>query len=212
MIWYCVPTRRTSSGSSTPFSRIEAVSSSRSPSAWRGWSGFGAMSSIGIRRPMVSPLGRTSWSTKCGSCRMRSASGRPIRRGLDTFDDLLAELVVLVGATRLGSEREDRLAMRRAFLEPDALRNRRLQDAITENLAHGLVHVLRQRRPLVVERDDGAEKLELGIRARADAVDRLEQVVGPFEREVARLDGNQQVRRGHQRVHGDEAERRRTGG
>src|SRR5215471_8131691 len=173
MIWYCVPTRRTSSGSSTPFSR----------------------------------LGRTSWSTKCGSCRIRSASGRPIRRGLDTFDDLLAELVVLVGATRLGGEREDRLAMRRAFLEPDALRDRRLQDAITENFAHGLVNVLRQRRPLVVERDDGAEQLQLRIRARADAIDGLEQVVGPLEREVARLDRNQQVCRRDERVHRDEAER-----
>src|SRR5262245_18688523 len=152
------------------------------------------MSSIGMSRPIVSPLGRTSWSTKCGSCRMRIASGRPRRLGLDTFDDLLAELVVLVGATRLGGEREDGLAMRRAFLEPDALRDRRLQDAIAEDLAHGLVDVLRQCGPLVVERDDRSEQLQLRIRPRADAIDRFEQIVGALEREVARLHWDQEVR------------------
>src|SRR2546425_13231775 len=90
------------------------------------------MSSMGTSCPTGTPLGRPSWSTKCGSCRMRTVWGRPKRRvrGLDTFDDLLAEAVVLVGAARLGSEREDALLVGRALLEADALRDRRAQDAV----------------------------------------------------------------------------------
>src|SRR3970040_754423 len=123
------------------------------------------MSSMGMRRPMVSPLGRTSWSTKCGSCRMRIVSGRPMRRGLDTFDDLLAELVVLVGSGRLGCKREDGLAMRRALLEADALRDRRHEDASAKHLAHGLVDITRESRPLVVEGDHRPEQLEVRVGA-----------------------------------------------
>ena len=66
------------------------------------------------------------------------------------------------------------------------------EDAIAENLAHGLVNVPRQRRSLVVEGDDGAEQLQLGVRPRADPVHGLEQVVRALEREVARLHGDQQ--------------------
>src|SRR5215468_11042015 len=171
-------------GSSTPFSRIDAVSSARSPRVWRGCLGFGLMSSMGTRRPTGSPPGRESWSTKWVSWRMRMLSGRPRRRTLDTFDDLLAEAVVLVGAAGLGSEAEDRLAVRRALLQADALRDRRLEDAAAEDLADRLVHVAGEGRALVVQRDDGAEQLEVRVRPRADLVHGLEQVVGAFEGEV----------------------------
>src|SRR4030042_969251 len=172
------PTFLTRRGWRMPFARSEAVSAGRSPSAWRGWSGLGSMSSTGVSRPMVSPPGRASWSTKCVSCRMRMVSGRPRRRGLDTFDDLLTELVVLVGTARLRREREDRLPVCRALLEANALRDRRREDPAAEDFGHGLVHVTRQRRALVVQRDDGAEQLEVGVRAGADAVHGLQGVVG----------------------------------
>ena len=83
------------------------------------------------------------------------------------------------------------------------------EDASAEHFAHRLVDVLGESRALVVERDHRAEQLQVGIRARADPIDRLEQVVGALEREVARLHRNQQVRRRDERVHRDEAERGR---
>ena len=69
--------------------------------------------------------------------------------------------------------------------------------------------VLGERGPLVVHRDDHAEQLQVRIRARLDLLDRLEQIVRPFQREVRRLDGDENVRRRDQRVHGDHSERRR---
>src|SRR5262245_24071247 len=134
------------------------------------------MSSMGTSRPTASPPGRESWSTKCVSWRMRMLSGRPIRRTLDTFDDLLAEAVVLVGAAGLGSEAEDGLAVGGALLEANALRDRRVEDAAAEHLAHRLVHVAGESRALVVERDDGAEQLEVRVRTRPDLVHGLQQV------------------------------------
>src|SRR6185436_14110965 len=196
MIWNRPSKVRTRIGSSTPFSRTEAISSDRSPMAWRGWSGLGSMSSIGMRRPTGVPPGRASWSTKCDSCRMRIVSGRPRRWGLDTFDHLLAELVVLVRAARLWSEREDGLLVRGTFLEANALGDRGVEHAIAEDLADRLLHVARERRTAIVQRDHRTQQFEIGIRTRANLLDRLEQIVRAFEREVARLDRNQKVRRG----------------
>src|SRR5262245_22330655 len=99
---------------------------------------------------------------------MRSVSGRPNRRALDTFDDLLAKAVVLVGAARLRREGEDALLVRRTLFEPDALADRRVEHAVAEDVGDRLLHVARERRALVVERDHGAEQLQLGVRARAD--------------------------------------------
>src|SRR5438128_1183984 len=47
-------------------------------------------------------------------------------------------------------------------------------------------------------------------RSRAHLLDRLEQVVGAFEREVRRLDWNQQMRGCDQRVHRQQSQRRRA--
>ena len=49
-----------------------------------------------------------------------------------------------------------------------------------------------------------------GIRTLSDLLDRLEQIVCSFEREVGRLNRNQQVRRGHQGVDRQQPESRRT--
>src|SRR5438093_8437311 len=188
MIWKWLPTGRTRIGSRIPFSRTEATSSLRSPITCRGCCGFGVMSSMGTSCPTGSPLGRPSWSTKCGSCRMRTVSGRPKRRGrgLDTFDDLLTEAVVLVGTARLGSEREDALLVGRALLEADALRDRRAENSVAEDLGDCLADVLRERRPLVVESDHRPQQLEVGIWTGTDLFDRLQPIVGAFEGEVAR--------------------------
>src|SRR5687768_2348919 len=177
MIWKRLPRGLTRIGSSTPFSRMDATSSLRSPSAWRGWFGLGSMSSSGMRRPTGTPPGRPSWSTKCVSWRMRSASGRPMRRGLDTFHDLLAEAVVLVRSAGLGREGEDRLLVGRALFEPDALGDGGAEEAVSEHVGDRLVHVARKRGPLVVEGDHRAQELQLGVRTRADLVHGFQQVV-----------------------------------
>src|SRR6266508_5740644 len=135
------PSARTRIGSSTPFSLTEALSSERSPRSCRGCRGLGWRSSMGIIRPIASPLGRASWSTKWVSCRIRTVWGRPMRRGLDTFDDLLTEAVVLVGPARLWREAEDRLAVRRALFEADALGDGRVEDSTPEDLPHRLLDV-----------------------------------------------------------------------
>src|SRR5262245_50549566 len=143
------------------------------------------MSSAGIIFPTGDPAGRDRCSTKCDSWRMRSDSGRPIRRTLDTFDYLFTEPVVLVRPTRLWREGEDRLTVSRTLLQPDALGDRRLENAISENLADGLLDVARKRRAAVVQRNHGPKELEIGIRARADLLHGLEQVVGTLECKVA---------------------------
>src|SRR3990172_9627800 len=150
---------------------------------------------MGMSRPMASSPGRTSSSTKCVSCRMRMVWGKPIRRGLDTFDDLLAQAVVLVGAARLRGEAENRLAVSRALLEADALRDRRGEDAPPEHVRDGLLHVASEGRALVVQCDHCAQELQLAVWPRADPIDGLQEVVRPLEGEVARLDGNEQMRR-----------------
>src|SRR5687767_4524459 len=130
---------------------------------------------MGTSLPTGAPPGRPSCSTKWVSWRMRSVSGRPRRRALDTFDDLLTEFVVFQRARGLGREREDRLAMGRALLQADALRDGRLEDSAAEDLGDRLLYVPRQRRAFVVERDQRAQKLQLGVRARPDLLDGLEQ-------------------------------------
>src|SRR5512137_1520417 len=109
--------------------------------------------------------------------------GRPRRRGLDTFDDLLTELVVLVRAARLRRKSEDGLAVGGALLEADALRDGRLEDPAAEDPGHRLVDVPRQGRALVVERDDRTQQLEVRVGASPDAIDRFQEVVRALERE-----------------------------
>src|SRR3954469_13058750 len=108
------------------------------------------MSSIGTMRPTGSPPGRPSWSTKWRSWRMRRVSGRPIRRGLDTFDDLLAEAVVLVGSAGLRREGEDRLLVGGTLFEANALADRGAEHPVAEDVGDRLLHVARERRALVM--------------------------------------------------------------
>src|SRR4029453_36209 len=107
---------------------------------------------------------------------------------------------------RLRREGEDRLLVSRAFLETNALADRRVEDAVAEDVTDGLLNVTRQGRALVVERYHRAEELQLRVGASADLVDCLEKIVGAFQREVARLNRDEQVRRSHQRIDRDEAQ------
>src|SRR5262249_41297583 len=57
--------------------------------------------------------------------------------------------------------------------------------------------------------DQRAEDLELWVRPLLDLVDGLQQVVRTLQGEVARLDGDQDVGRRHERVDRDDAQGRR---
>jgi hypothetical protein len=140
---------------------------------------------------------------------MRSVSGSPSRLGLDTFDDLLAEAVVLGGTARLRRESENAFLVGRALFEADAAGDGGMEDPVPEHLGDGLLHVAGKRGALVVQRDHRPQQLQVRVGARADLFHRFQQIVGPLEREVARLHGDDQVRRGDQGVHGDQSQRGR---
>src|SRR5207244_10899682 len=136
---------RTRIGSSTPFSRMDAASSSRLPGLVRGCSGLASISSSGIIEPMCRPDRRVSSSTKCASWRMLARSGSPRFMAISyPRQDLFGQRVVLHRPARARREREDRLLVRRALLEPDRLRDHWVQQPLAVGLAYRLVYVGRR--------------------------------------------------------------------
>src|SRR5262249_58784336 len=95
----------------------------------RGWPGSGAMADSGIILPTGVSCRAVSSSTKWVSWRIFTRTGRPRFRaaGSDTAQHLLRQPVVLVGARGPRREGEDRLPVRRALLQPDALGDDRLE-------------------------------------------------------------------------------------
>src|SRR3954463_3264378 len=138
---------------------------------------------------------------------MRTVSGSP---RLGTVHDLLTQAVVLGGSARIRRERENRFLVGRALFEPHTLGNDGVENLAAEHLVDLRTNVARERGPLVVHGDDDAENLQARIRPGANLLDRLQQIVRALEREIRRLDRNEEVRRGDERVHGEQAERRRT--
>jgi hypothetical protein len=61
------------------------------------------------------------------------------------------------------------------------------------------VDVAGKHRPPVVQGDDHPEELEPGVRPGSDLLVGLEQIVRALEREVRRLDRNQEMRRRRRR-------------
>src|SRR3954463_15135201 len=135
---------------------------------------------------------------------MRTVCGRP---RLGTIHDLLAQPVILGGAGRFGREREDRLLIGRALLQADALSYHGLEYFAAKYLVDLRSNVSSERGALVVHRDHDAQNTQVRIRARAHLLDRFQQVVGAFQREVRRLNRNQEMRGGYQRVDGKEPRR-----
>src|SRR5256885_1375174 len=73
---------------------------------------------------------------------------------LHTGQNLLAERVVLHGATGLRRERKDRFFVRRTLLEPDRLGDHGVEQPVAEDFTDLGVDVARQRGALVVHGDD----------------------------------------------------------
>src|SRR6202035_1422450 len=129
-------------------------------------------------RGIILPIG-VSWravssSTKWVSWRIFTCIGKPrFLEMSDTAQDLLRQPVVLVGSCRPRSEGEDRLPVGRALFEADALGDDGLEHLDPEDPLNLLVDVLGEQRPLVIERDQRPQDLELRIGADLDLVDRL---------------------------------------
>src|SRR5438874_2262580 len=102
-------------------------------------------------------------STKCVSCRILLSSGRPAL--LDTSEDLFRKFVVFERSARVGSEREDGFLVSGTLFEPDALADRRLEDLVAEDAFDLLLDVLAQERAPIVQGDDDAEQLQVGVGA-----------------------------------------------
>src|SRR5262245_25759825 len=121
---------------------------------------------------------------------MRMVSGSP---RLGTVDHLFAKHVVLARAGRVWRESENRYLVGGALLEPDALRNRGPEHLGAKHLGDLFADVSGERGSAVVHRDDDAQDLQAGVGARANLLDGLEQIVGALQREVRRLNGDQEV-------------------
>src|SRR5882672_3489378 len=146
-------------------------------------------------------------STKWLSWRMRLSWGKP--RNLDTGDHLLRKAVILGGPGRHRGKCKDALFVGWTLLQADALGDGRAEDFLAEDVSNLLVDVPRQDRSFVVKGDDNSEELEPGIRTCSDLFVGLEKVVGAFQGKVRRLNRNEEMRCRDQRVHGQDAERRR---
>src|SRR6266850_5418861 len=105
-------------------------------------------------------------------------------------------------------EAEDRFLVRRTLLETHTPGDYGSEHLGTEHLADVVADVPTEDGPLVVNRDDDSEKLEMRVRTRLDLLDRLEEVVGSFKSEVGGLNRNEQMGGGHQGVDRQEAESR----
>ena len=122
------------------------------------------------------------------------------------MQDLLRQLSVLFRSGRIRRVGEDRFLVRRALFQTDVLADDGLEDFVAENLVHLLLNIARQVGALVEERNHDAQQLELGIGPGAHALERFQQIVGSFQRVIAGLNRDQQVRGGHQGVHRHDAE------
>src|SRR5579863_7933932 len=151
------------------------------------------MAESGTIFPTATSLRAASSSTKCVSWRILTCVGRPRlrlaessgrvglagREGSDTAQDLLRKPVILERSRRPGSKREDRLSVRRALFQANALGDDGVEDLDAEDALDLFEDVLCEQRPLVVHGDQRAQDLQLWIGPELDLVDGFEQVVVP---------------------------------
>jgi hypothetical protein len=135
---------------------------------------------------------------------MVMAAGSPDLLIFATLDDLLRDLLVLDGPDGMGSISEYGFLVSRAFLELDALGDNGFENKTAENLTDPFDDVSRDVSALVVKGDQDAEDLEVGVSHLFDFVNRLQKVVGSLEAKIGRLDRNQNMGGGDERVERDQ--------
>src|SRR4030067_3655950 len=130
-------------------------------------------------------------STKWPSCFIATDGGNPDLLVFGTAHNLLGDFPILFRPDRARRVGEDGLFIGRALFELDAFRDKGLEELYSEDLADPLDDVAGQVGPLVVERDEDAHDLELGVGDPLDLLDRFEEVVCPLEAEGGGLDGDE---------------------
>src|SRR5258708_4591640 len=103
-----------------------------------------------------------------------------------------------------------RYPVARGFRQPHIPRYHRAVNLVAEMLLQLLRDLLRERVSRVVHSAQQAGDLELGIQVRAYALDRTDQIGEALKRVVLALHRDQYMLRRSQRIHREQAERRRT--
>src|ERR1017187_9323107 len=139
--------------------------------------------------------------------------GGPGRRRVgvgDALEDLLRQLQVGLGAARVGIVQQRRLAVAGRLGESNVARDGGLTHQVAEEAAQLGGHRLRQVGALVEHGQHHALDRQAGVELDPDAVNGVEQFGNALEGEVLGLHGNEYGVGGHQRVQGEQVERRRT--
>ena len=124
--------------------------------------------------------------------------------------DLARGLEVGQRTRRTGIVGHHRLAVRRRLRDPHRARDRGLEHLVAEVLAHLVGHAGGEPGPGVVHRDQDRGDVQALVQVRADHLDGLEQLAEALQRVVLRLDRDHHLVAGHQRVQGEQAQRRRA--
>src|SRR5271163_4540218 len=117
---------------------------------------------------------------------MVTVSGNPARL-TDTLHNLPRELRVLGRSAGIGGETEDGFFISGTLLQAYVLANYGLENLVAKHFPNLLIDIPRNVGTFVVQGHDDTEQLQLRVGTRADALQRLEQVIRPFERVIRRL-------------------------
>src|SRR5258708_1423843 len=161
----------------------------------------------GRPRSSAGPTPRLRWTW--GSAHRVLVRDRVVVVG-SSFKQLLRECAVRGRAPACGVVFDHRLAVTRCLADPDVARYQRLEYVMWMRTADGFEDIPRQRGARVKLRHQDPPEREVRIEAGADQLVRVHEVAEPFEREILALCGDEHAGRGHKRIEGEEAKRRRT--
>src|SRR3990170_5868076 len=192
----------------TPCSFMDAASSLSFPSSktFLGWYSLGAILSSSSS---MMPSAFFSLSSRVE----RSGMSAPRPLPSATFcmaDDLLGKVKVALGHPRPDIVQQHRLAVARRLGERHIAVNDGGVDFVAEIFAHFLRHLVGQVVPAVVHGEEHAFDGKVGVQVLLDELDGVHESRQAFEGIVLALHGNEHAVGSGQRVHGQEAERRRA--
>src|SRR3990172_226126 len=204
MIWYREPTRRTTSGWTTPCSIMDFASSESFSGSicCRGCSGLGSMRSGGSSR---------SFSPSLPDGESGRSAASPLPSTLRFMpENLLGEREVGIGASRAHVVEQDGLPERGRLREAHVARDDAPIDDPGKVLAHVVHHLGRQVHTLVHHGEDDALDLELRVEARAHPAHGRQELAHPGEGEELALERDQDGIGGDEGVESEKPQRRRT--
>src|SRR5437899_439752 len=218
MISYAAPAGRARIGCSTPCSRLAAASSASVSSCQvvRGCEGLAMTFSSGMSRTAVGVRAARrlmmTGSASISCWKMRVPASRkllPWRGGLlVSTNNLLCEVDEALGRVGARLIDGDRDARGGGLADLHRLTDHRVEDLVVAQVLERIEHVTPEDRPAVVEGREQAQHLELGVEARLDGLDDLEERRHALEGVVLGLNRDDHPARGDERVQREEPERR----